>query len=181
MAKNHLRIVRIFPLLFLATLAYCNPALGQTRADLVRVYRGEVGVREATGRNDGAKVSEYLRTVHLGPGHAWCAAFVSWSFAQAGISALRSGWSPAWFPVSHLVYRRGDALTYRAELGDVLGIYYPHLDRIAHVGFVDGMQGNFLLTVEGNTNEAGGRQGDGVYRKRRPLGTVHQISRWVFQ
>lgn len=40
-------------------------------------------------------------------------------------------------------------------------------------------EGNFTITVEGNTNEAGSREGDGVYRKRRLKNQIYKISRWI--
>ena len=46
-------------------------------------------------------------------------------------------------------------------------------------GFIDKKDGNYYITVEGNTNEAGSREGDGVYRKRRHIKTIYAISRWI--
>jgi len=46
--------------------------------------------------------------------------------------------------------------------GDIFGIYFPDKKRIAHVGFVDQWQEDWVITVEGNTNGSGGREGDGV-------------------
>jgi hypothetical protein len=48
--------------------------------------------------------------------------------------------------------------------------------RIAHVGFIDSEDKNNYYTVEGNTNEAGSREGDGVYRKIRSKKSVYIIS-----
>lgn len=51
---------------------------------------------------------------------------------------------------------------------------------VAHVGFIDAWpDGDYVITVEGNTNMAGSREGDGVYRKRRPKQSIYQVSRWV--
>lgn len=135
-------------------------------------------MREATGRNDGARVEEYLRAVGLGKGYPWCAAFVSWAFRAASIDAACTAWAPAWFPKERTVYVRGEA-GYVPRRGDVFGIYFPSKGRIAHVGFIDGEAGGFYITVEGNTNEAGSREGDGVYRKRRAKRTIYRVSRWV--
>ena len=43
-----------------------------------------------------------------------------------------------------------------------------------------GEAGGFYITVEGNTSEAGSREGDGVYRKRRAKRTIYKASRWVY-
>lgn len=136
-------------------------------------------MRELSGRNDGRRVEEYLRAVGLGKGYPWCAAFVSWAFRGAGVDAVATAWAPALFPRARVVYTRGEN-GYTMQRGDVFGIYYPSKGRVAHVGFIDDEEGAFYITVEGNTNEAGSREGDGVYRKRRAKKTIYRVSRWVY-
>ena len=63
--------------------------------------------------------------------------------------------------------------------GDVFGLYFPEKGRIAHVGFIDEWNDPWVITVEGNTNVLGGREGDGVYRKRRLVRTVDRVARYV--
>ena len=153
------------------------------RTDVVAlIYTQETGVREATGSNDGSRVEEYLAAAGRRKGDAWCAAFVTWVFRQAGVEAVVSGWSPDWFPAKNTVYVHGKANNTVPQRADVFGIYFQSLGRVAHVGFVDrweeGVSG-FAVTVEGNTNESGSREGDGVYRKRRLKSQVYKVSRWI--
>ncbi len=63
--------------------------------------------------------------------------------------------------------------------GDVFGLFFPEKARIAHVGFVDQWDGTWMISVEGNTNVSGSREGDGVYRKRRLVRTVWKVARYV--
>lgn len=63
--------------------------------------------------------------------------------------------------------------------GDVFAIYFPDKKRIAHAGFIDQWLGDWLITVEGNTNDPGAREGDGVYRKRRPVKSIYQVARYI--
>jgi hypothetical protein len=51
--------------------------------------------------------------------------------------------------------------------GDVGFLFDRDLGRIAHVFFVEKVEGDFVKTVEGNTNLDGSRTGIGVYRHRR--------------
>ena len=174
---------------------------------LKEVYTAEIGVKEATGHNDGSRVAAYLGYCGLGEGYAWCAAFVSWCHGQAGYPEPRNAWSPALFPASKTIWTparesTGDAPhNTRAgsgqqipRPGDVFGIYYTNLKRIAHAGFVDGWGEKYCLTVEGNTGPPTGaaltgsdpahpiRAGppmEGVYRKRRPIRTIHAVARWA--
>ncbi len=50
---------------------------------------------------------------------------------------------------------------------DVFGIWFHSMGRVAHVGLVERNEGEWLVTLEGNTNGGGLRDGDGVYRRRR--------------
>ncbi len=70
---------------------------------------------------------------------------------------------------------------WQPTIGDVFGIYFPDKNRIAHTGFIDQWDGTWLITVEGNTNVSGGREGDGVYRKRRPVKSIYQVARYIRQ
>ena len=47
------------------------------------------------------------------------------------------------------------------------------------MGFIDEWKDPWLITVEGNTNVLGSREGDGVYRKRRLVRSVYKVARYV--
>ena len=145
--------------------------------EVAEIYTAEIGVRERTGTNDGERVEMYLRAANLGRGNPWCAAFVTWTFKQAKVPAVVSGYSPSWFPKKNVIYqnRKGEP-----RQADVFGIYFASKGRIAHVGFIDEWgTGSHCVTVEGNTNDEGSREGDGVYRKRRLKNQIYKVSRWT--
>lgn len=175
MAKNKTLILGLFLAFGLTCIS------GQNARNRVKeIYTAELGVRELSGRNDGERVEMYLQSVGHKKGAPWCAAFVSWVYQEADIKAPRSAWSPAWFPISNTVYIRRASKNKTPDSGDVFGIYFQNLKRIAHVGFIDEWQsGSVAITVEGNTNEAGSREGDGVYRKRRLKSQIYKVSRWL--
>ena len=141
------------------------------REKLVLRAEKEIGVRERTGRNDGIRVETYLRSVGLKIGNPWCAAFISFLFGQEGLDEPRTGWSPDLFPKSRF--------TRSALPGNLLAIYFPDLKRIGHVGLITGNQGDYICSIEGNTNVTGSREGDGVYRKRRHIKTIYMFSDWI--
>lgn len=148
----------------------------ESRTRIIRIASAEIGVREATGNNDGKRVEEYLRYTALGKGHAWCAAFISWCYGQAGISQPRNPWSPALFPNSR-TYCRGDACRRPNTVAlinsaDVFGIYGQSAKRINHVGLVKDIQGQYVVTIEGNSN-------DRVESRRRHLSTIYALSNWL--
>ncbi|WP_245735086.1 C40 family peptidase [Pedobacter hartonius] len=146
-------------------------ACAASRFTITEIARNEIGVRELTGHNDGRRVEAYLSTVKLRKGQPWCAAFISWVYAKAGFPKPRSGWSPDLFPPSRLA---------RSALpGNVAGIYFPDLKRIAHVGLVVEQKGSWVYTIEGNTTVEGNREGGGVFKKIRHIRTIHSIADWV--
>lgn len=188
------------------------------RNKIKQIYSAEIGVREATGKNDGERVEEYLALTNLGKGYAWCASFISWVFSEAGFPEPRTPWSPALFPKERVIWERGRQLSATSNqpndlrnfvgfvggeissvlkvststhvlkpnashltprAGDIFGIYFNNLKRIAHAGFVDEWGSTFIITVEGNTNETGSAEGDGVYRRRRPIGSLHSVANWI--
>jgi hypothetical protein len=175
MAKNKNLIAA---LLWLVTFS-CAFGQGSVRQKVVESYSSQIGVRELTGNNDGKEVEMYLKSVGLGKGYAWCAAFVCWSIQQGGIYSPKSAWSPAMFPNSRVKWRRNQPGRYQPLQGDVFGLYYANLKRVGHVGFVDRWGDKEVHTVEGNTNQAGSREGDGVYRKIRLTRQIYIISNLV--
>jgi len=178
---------------------FANDSMRALREPTLReIYTAEIGIRETSGNNDGSRVGEYLRYCGLDEGYAWCAAFVSWCHGQAGYTEPRNAWAAALFPASRTIWHAEKPLPMNSiqtipRPGDVFGIYYTNLRRIAHAGFVDGWVGKYCITVEGNTGPEGAIAGiddpanpiragpsiDGVYRKRRPIRTIKAIARWA--
>ncbi len=168
-----------------AVKAPAKPAAAVPRTDreaVLAVAAGQVGTVEKSGHNDGP-VEKYLTSVGLAKGDPYCAAFVYWCGRQALAARNpfpRSGWSPDM--VGRPDWVRGKGRT--PEAGDTFGIHFPAKGRVAHTGFVAGMQGRSILTIEANTSPQAAtgeadRNGDGVWRKIRPLSTIHSTQRWL--
>jgi hypothetical protein len=157
--------------LVIALFTYPLVGKGATspRESIVDQARSSIGIREATGRNDGPMVDEILSSVGLeGTKSPWCAAFVVW----VGDKALTRPFNPyprtAWSPImlEHPTWDRtrgGKPL----QPADVFGIWFNSMGRVAHTGIVEKNEGEWIVTIEGNTNGGGSRDGDGVYRRRR--------------
>lgn len=148
-----------------------NLSQKSAEARVLEIAKAQVGTRERSGQNDGDRVEAYLNYAGAKKGDSWCAAFVSWVFGQAGYTMPRTAWSPALFPVGKLRHKPASAL--------VFGIYFPAIKRIAHCGFIEKRYGDWLLTIEGNTNVVGSREGDGVYCKWRPARTIRYYADWL--
>lgn len=140
------------------------PALHPDVVAILEVAESQVGVREH-GRNRGPQVEAYLRAVGLGPDHPWCAAFVCW----CGVSAVQDRWPlprTGWCPDLGTFAVERNARYLRPQRGDVFLIYHPSLGRFAHTGYVTAVlpDGRYE-TIEGNSNDTGSREGDGVYAR----------------
>lgn len=163
------------------TLTVSNLNKAEIRNKVKATCEAQIGVRELTGNNDGLQVETYLRSVKLNKGNAWCAAFVSWVYQQCSVINPKSGWCPNWFPVDKVVYKISQPPINREtpQTGDMFGIYFSNKNRIAHVGFIYEWSDKYAVTIEGNTNDAGSREGDGVYKKRRLKRQIYAVSSWI--
>lgn len=142
----------------------------------LEVARTQLGVREATGHNDGAAVESYLRSVSLGKGYAWCAAFVYWCYSQAA-KALVVG-NPLTQTAGVLDHWRrttGTKVT-SPQPGDIFIMDYG--GGLGHTGIVKEVKGDKIITVEGNTNDANSREGDGVYERIRKISSCKGFIRY---
>lgn len=183
------------------TARYRNapPKLSPKQLQVQKIYTSQIGVKEK-GHNAGKQVEAYLAYVGLGKGHAWCAAFICWVYGKADIPNPKTPWTPSLFPVNRRVWTKDQSIQPRPksstnqqksaatrqksnsktpQTGDIFGLYFPEKKRIAHAGFVDSWDENWVITVEGNTNADGHRDGDGVYRKRRLTKSIYYISRYI--
>ncbi len=153
------------------------------REKVVAVAASQIGVTEKTGKNDG-EVDKYLAAVGLaGTRNPYCACFNYWCGREALGKANpypKSAWSP-----DHVKGGRRVTETNEIKPGETFGIYFPSKGRIAHTGLVEKREGGNLVTIEANTsgNAASGsaadRDGQGVFRKRRPWRTVHSTRDWI--
>lgn len=186
MATHKNTLVFIFILVWFSSFNIRQPDIEKTafsisdttRDRMRKTFTSEIGVIEKGGNNRGERIGQYLASTNLSQGHAWCAAFVKWAFQQNGIQTPgANAWSPSWFPTQKVIFKQRKGKN--PQKSDVFGLYYTHLGRVGHVGFVDEFHGDYIITVEGNTNDGGSRDGDGVHRKRRLMRTIHIISDWI--
>jgi hypothetical protein len=143
------------------------------------VYLSQLSVREATGHNDGKEVEKYLHSVGLDKGYPWCAAFVRWCYDSTGIKTTINGAAASAHNPKNLVYFKNKQLQ-EPQPGDAFTLWYTSLNRIGHTGFFhQKINESVYQTCEANTNEAGSREGDGVYQKYRSFHATYSISRWT--
>lgn len=153
-------------------------------AKFVEIATREIGVLEEGTNNCGPKIREYQAATWLKPGPwPWCAAFTAWTLKQwAELPEVREtlklktdsdayrwrcrdasafGWE-RWANQRNLKVLLE---TEQAKAGDIV------IFDFSHIGIVSkDQEGDFIETIEGNTNGKGERDsksGDGVWRKKR--------------
>ncbi len=154
-------------------------------ARALEIARGQLGVREVPpDSNRGPAVEAYLASVGLGPGHAWCAAFVHWCLAGAarelGLAnpcARSGGVLRQW---QHAGERRLPRVLAPAARDDP-GLLRPGMvftmdygGGLGHTGFITRIEGGQLETLEGNTDASRSREGGGVYAHARKVGDINK-------
>lgn len=151
-----------------------------------------VGVEETfeNGKwtNWGPEVKEFLFAAGLTKPAPWCAAFVNWCAEQAAkdlksISPLEEVAIQAYVQ-SYADWAKKTGRWVSAEEagpGDLFVLYYPKLERFAHIGFVEEVNEDegYYTTIEGNTNDAASRDGYKVAKRRRNLTERTKFIRWT--
>lgn len=130
------------------------------RDKMLEVARAQVGYRE--GDNNATKYGAWYGLDR----QPWCAMFVAWCAAQAGVlegTIPKMAYVPDMVAFYRLLgrYRSRDA--YQPKVGDLI-----FFGSSSHVGIVDDVATDEVITIEGNTSASGNSSnGDGVYRRRR--------------
>jgi hypothetical protein len=156
---------------------------------IIKVATAEIGVTEVNGTNCGPRVNEYKAATVLPAKESWpwCAAFVCWvvreAAARAGVPFTNTfkrpttagayafePWSLAqddstWTKKPH----RGDI-----EPGDIVIFTFSHIG----IAVSRPDRNGYVLTVEGNTDGAGSREGGAVLRKSRHVSKIRSRIRF---
>lgn len=145
----------------------------------------QIGVKEKTGKNDGPKIKEYLKSVNLDEGAAWCQSLQYWCYYMA---QKLTGLVNAILPIpksgvanNTFVYaqKNGKKVKYEAEDNDFIiwrlqsSTWQGHIGRIIEV-----KKAGWVITVEGNTsNGLSGSQREGNVCARREQNIYHPLGR----
>ena len=154
---------------------------------IASIAESKIGIRESGGANKGASLAEFFAADDYKPspdhGYAWCASFCcrivqlamegrqwtferprsagAWRFEDWSLAQDASTWTKK---NPGLDIKRGDLVVFK----------------ISHIGIAvsDADASGRFFCVEGNTNKAGSREGDGVYRKARKVADIRSRIRF---
>lgn len=137
----------------------------------LEIALAQVGVEEIPrNSNAGPEVEIYLRSVGLGKGYPWCMAFVYWCTQKA---ALQLGITNPLKKTGGVLdqYNSRPLLVQKTpQPGDIFIIDFKN--GAGHTGLVHKIAGTFLFTIEGNTNDNGGREGYKVSKRKREIKSI---------
>lgn len=151
--------------------------------EVINIAHNQIGIREATGNNDGFRVEEYLRSVGLKKGNPYCVAGIYWCYLKADIQLILNNpaYSPNWsLKPMKLMYTKGKTslnMLNDIEKGDVMLFYMKNKQRIGHGELIDYPFGDNFVTVGFNTSGTDTDNGDGVRRMIRSKMLAHKIVR----
>jgi hypothetical protein len=149
------------------------------RDSLLIKLESQLNVRE-TSPNRGPMVDIYNRSVGSSVGVYWCGSFVGYNLSYFNIPNPNSAWSPNYAKSKDIIWKPKLKTSLEPLTGDVFTIYYQNLDRVGHTGFfVKKNKDGYFITIEGNTNGTGSREGDGVYKKKRESDKIFAITRYI--
>lgn len=151
-------------------------------AQALKVAASQVGVMERPeGSNGGPEVDAYLKSVGLGTGFYWCAAFVYWCFQQASVKIGKP--NPVFKTagvINHWNKTKGKKIAAAAAVENPALLKPGQIFIInngrgtGHTGIIEKIEGGFLHTIEGNSNPAGSSNGIGVFRLERKIAKINQ-------
>jgi hypothetical protein len=147
----------------------------------------QIGIAEVPpGSNKGPQIDLVLKAVGLGSGYPWCAAYVYWCFQQAcrqmgrvnpcpKSAGVLNLWSLAGYKESGLKrITAAQAMANPRLIKPGMQFLMKFSPTAGHTGLVESVQGNKLITLEGNSNVAGSR--DGVAVTRQTKRTISSIN-----
>lgn len=144
---------------------------------VLRLAKSQLYVREI-GPNAGQVVEEYQRFCGARKGDPWCACAVSW----CGKTMLDGDWPLPVTASCQTLYEYANThglLSDAPRRGDVFLLWHASLGRYAHTGFVEAAVAKSVVTLEGNTNPDGGREGYGWFRRKRVVDDHIKFVRWA--
>jgi len=127
----------------------------------------QLGVHEDAGnRNTGPQVNAYLASTGLPPGNSWCMSFCYWCYDQAAKRmAVKNPLAKTAGVLDQWNKRKTTNGTVTPNPGDIFIMDFGK--GLGHTGIVEKIEGIWIYTIEGNSNDEGSREGYEVCRRRR--------------
>lgn len=144
-----------------------------------KVMLSNVGVKEETGRNDGPKIAEILKSVDINSPAPYCQAHIYYCFDEARKFILRMCGRIVKIPIPksaiaqssfNYAKKKGNRTKYEPQINDLLvwkhsNSWTGHVERVVEV-----LPKGWVITVGANTNngkKGSQREGNGIFIRKR--------------
>jgi hypothetical protein len=131
--------------------------------DVIRILTAEKGYREGRSNghwNNDQKFSDEVPGLEWSDWQAWCATFCVWGAHKAGDKTIMPVYAGCALQVS--TYKQWKRWSWYPATGSQV-FFGPNGG--THTGLVTRWDATHIWTIEGNTNEDGSPEGNGVYEK----------------
>jgi len=144
------------------------------------IARQELGVKEETP-NWGKDIKKYLNSVNINFPASWCAAFVYWCYNEAATKlAIKNPLTKTGGVIRH--YNESTGLRLKDKKTTIPGdIFILNFGKgLGHTGIIESVDlpNNKVITIEGNSNNNGSREGIEVVRHERQIDKIYGILRY---
>lgn len=136
---------------------------------------------EQGGNNRGQIVELFQKTIGKAENEPWCMAFMQYCVSKVDF-LMNDGTKSPLFKSEHcLTVWNNTPITFKYKVPSVgnIVIWRHGTSSNGHTGVVKQvLDAQTFITVEGNTNADGSREGDGVYEKKRsilPMGDLNVV------
>lgn len=119
---------------------------------MIEIAKSQLGVKEATGRNDGVPAQRFMRGDQL----PWCAGFVLWVYEEAGIPLPGNFWKNRAVNTLFKTMRQSGMEVRVPAIGGLVFFSRDHNQAgpTGHVEIVIGVEKGAIRTIGGNVANA---------------------------
>lgn len=145
------------------------------RKELISIAQSQVGIKEATGKNDGRDVYKYQKNVGLASGVSWCGCFVTWNFDSLQkvtttiLKYPRTGVAAEWLK-NNRTYTKNKSETLDFKPGMIAGEGNNSITHVAIV--VEKWDAYHYVTI-------GGNESNGVKRSVKHVDNLQALSDYL--
>ena len=150
--------------------------------NIISVAESQIGTKEIPANSNNVKYNTaYYGHAVSGDSYPWCCAFVWWVFNQAGAAELfYGGEKTAYCPTLMSYYQsHGQSISKNGDPkpGDIVFFNWNGGSTAQHVGIVKSVNGNSVITIEGNTSASSNDNGGAVMQRERSRSCIIGFAR----
>lgn len=142
---------------------------------IITIARAQIGYhegRDGNGNwNNHEKYAPEVPGLEWAQGQPWCAVFVSWAAMKAGAADLYP--RTASCDVAGAWWKKAGRWSEYPSVG--AQVFFGSPADLTHTGIVSRFDDTWVWSIEGNTNNNGSAQGDGVYENKRARRSPHVV------